>query len=301
MAFITEGNNENVINLYMKDLKKAPSEQEEKDYIEKIKNGDLEAKEEFIERNLRLVVSIAKRYQNQGLDFGDLIQEGNIGLIKALENFNPELGNKFSTYATFWITQGITRSLNNDADEIRKPVHIKETIKKMYKKEVELRHLLNREPTLEEVAKEIDLPLEKAEMIMKYRTKMTSLDSLITPAKDDERESNKSKVKDFVEDETTRPDKELEDKELSQLINKFLKKAGLTEREKRVLLLRNGFKDNKIATLEEIGLQEGVTRERIRQIEKKALDKLRNSKYKYLFTDYINTLDKKHLPKEKKI
>lgn len=292
---------DDVVALYMKDLKKAPTAEEEKKYIEKIKNGDEQAKQEFIERNLRLVVSIAKRYINQGLDFQDLIQEGNIGLLKALDNFDPELGNKFSTYATCWIMQGITRSLNNDADEIRKPVHVKESIKKMCKKEVELRNLLNREPTLEEVANEMHIPLDKATLLMKYRTKMTSLDSLITPDNDDEREANKSSMKNFVEDDKYKPDVELEDKELKQLIKKFLTKAGLTERETRVLLQRNGFKNNKIYTLEEIGTKENVTRERIRQIEKKALDKLRNSKYRNMFTDYVSINNKKQLPKEKKI
>ena len=293
--------NDDVVALYLRDLKQAPTAEEEKIYLEKIKNGDEEAKQEFIERNLRLVVSIAKRYTNQGLDFQDLIQEGNIGLLKALNNFDSELGNKFSTYATCWIMQGITRSLNNDADEIRKPVHVKEAIKKMCKKEVELRHILNREPTLEEVADEMHITMEKAQTIMRCRTKMTSLDGLITPNKDDERDSNKSTVQNFVEDENFKPDTELEDKELKELVKKFLTKAGLTEREKRVLLQRNGFKNNKIVTLEEIGLKEGVTRERIRQIEKKALDKLKNSKYKYLFTDYVSNSIQKQMPKEKKI
>lgn len=297
---IKNGFNDDVVALYLKDLKTAPTAEEEKVYLEKIYNGDLEAKQEFIERNLRLVVSIAKRYINQGLDFQDLIQEGNIGLIKALENFNPELGNKFSTYATCWIMQGITRSLNNDADEIRKPVHVKETIKKMCKTEIKLRNVLNREPTLEEVAEEMKLPLDKAQLLMSYRTKLTSIDSLITPAKDDERECDKSTVKNFIENPDDKPDELLEDKELKQLINKFLKKSGLTDRERKVLLRRNGFKNNKIYTLEEIGNEENVTRERIRQIEKKALDKLRNSKYRNLFTDYIK-LDAKQTPKEKKI
>ena len=301
MSFYGEEFRDDVVGIYMKDLKKAPTVEEEKEYLKEIKSGNEDAKKEFIERNLRLVVSIAKEYVGQGIEFPDLIQEGNMGLVKALNYFNPDLGYKFSTYATWWIKQGMTRTIDNDSDQIRKPVHMKEKMKKMMTVEAKLRNKLDREPTLEEVAFEMDMPLEKAAEIRKLRTQMISLDSLITPNKDDDYDRNKSKVKDFVENRDGSPEEELSNQELKKLIQKFMKKAGLTEREIRVLLLRNGFKENKIYTLEEIGSQESVTRERIRQIEKKALDKLRNSKYRKMFTDYVPEKDLNFVPKEKRV
>ncbi|MBQ8132610.1 MAG: sigma-70 family RNA polymerase sigma factor, partial [Bacilli bacterium] len=190
MSFYGEEFRDDVVGIYMKDLKKAPTVEEEKEYLKEIKSGNEDAKKEFIERNLRLVVSIAKEYVGQGIEFPDLIQEGNMGLVKALNYFNPDLGYKFSTYATWWIKQGMTRTIVNDSDQIRKPVHMKEKMKKMMTVEAKLRNKLDREPTLEEVAFEMDMPLEKAAEIRKLRTQMISLDSLITPNKDDDYDRN---------------------------------------------------------------------------------------------------------------
>ena len=258
------------VKIYLKEIGNYPllSMDEEVELAKRIAEGDQYATERLTESNLRLVVSIAKKYVGRGLSFLDLIQEGNLGLIKAVDKFDYSKGYKFSTYATWWIRQAITRSIADQSRTIRIPVHMSEVINKAYRISRSLLQELGREPTEEEIAKEMNLPVEKVREIMKISADPISLDTPIG-------EEDDSHLGDFIKDDTIMgPEDAAAYTMLQDQIQKLL--TTLSEREQRVLILRFGLLDGRTRTLEEVGKEFNVTRERIRQIEAKALRKLRH-------------------------
>lgn len=263
------------VRLYLREIGRVPllTPEEEMELAEKAKNGDKKAKDKLAESNMRLVVSVAKRYSGRGLDFLDLIQEGNTGLLRAVEKFDPDKGFKFSTYATWWIRQAITRAIADQARTIRIPVHMVETINKVLRVTRKLTQELNREPTVEEIAKEMKMEPEKVDYVMKIKQDIASLDASVGRDSDDE----ESVLGDFVEDEERITP---EDAAANQILKEKL--AGilstLSEREQKIVKMRFGIGGGKPHTLEEVGNEFSVTRERIRQIEAKALSKLRKHK-----------------------
>jgi RNA polymerase primary sigma factor len=270
------------VRLYLREIGKIPllNAEEELKLAYEIKAGSKKAKDKMAEANMRLVVSIAKRYVGRGLDLLDLIQEGNTGLLRAVEKFDPDKGFKFSTYATWWIRQAITRAIADQARTIRIPVHMVETINKLLRTQRRLTQELNREPTNEEIAKEMEIDVDKVEHIMKIKQDISSLDASI---RDDEEDSVLS---DFIEDEdTVSPEESATNQLLKEQVKEIL--SALTDREQKILKLRFGLEDGKQHTLEEVGQEFSVTRERIRQIEAKALAKLRKHKDAKKLHDYI--------------
>ncbi len=270
------------VRLYLREIGKIPllTADEELALAQRVVAGDKRAKDKMAEANMRLVVSIAKRYVGRGLDLLDLIQEGNTGLLRAVEKFDPDKGFKFSTYATWWIRQAITRAIADQARTIRIPVHMVETINKLLRTQRRLTQELNREPSNEEIAQAMEIDVDKVEHIMKIKQDISSLDASI---RDDEEDSV---LADFIEDEDTISP---EESATSQLLKEQVKDmlGALTEREQKILKLRFGLEDGKSHTLEEVGQEFSVTRERIRQIEAKALAKLRKHRDAKKLHDYI--------------
>lgn len=270
------------VRLYLREIGKIPllSAEEELELARKVVAGDKNAKDKMAEANMRLVVSIAKRYVGRGLDLLDLIQEGNTGLLRAVEKFDPDKGFKFSTYATWWIRQAITRAIADQARTIRIPVHMVETINKLLRTQRRLTQELNREPTNDEIAKAMEIDVDKVEHIMKIKQDISSLDASVHEDEED------SVLGDFIEDEETiSPEESATNQLLKEHVKDMLR--GLTEREQKIIRLRFGLEDGKNYTLEEVGQEFSVTRERIRQIEAKALAKLRKHKDAKKLHDYI--------------
>ncbi len=272
------------VRLYLREIGKIPllTPEEEADLAQRIVKGDKKAKDKMVESNMRLVVSIAKRYGGRGLDFLDLIQEGNTGLLRAVEKFDPDKGFKFSTYATWWVRQAITRAIADQARTIRIPVHMVETINKVLRTTRKLTAELNREPTNEEIAKALDMEPEKIDYVMRIKQDIASLDASIGREGDDE----DSVLGDFVEDEERDSP---EDSAANQILKEQLSEiiATLTDREQKIIRLRFGIGGGRPHTLEEVGAEFDVTRERIRQIEAKALSKLRKNKDTKKLHEYL--------------
>ena len=272
------------VRLYLREIGKIPllSPEEEADLAQRVMEGDKKAKDKMVEANMRLVVSIAKRYSGRGLDFLDLIQEGNTGLLRAVEKFDPEKGFKFSTYATWWIRQAITRAIADQARTIRIPVHMVETINKVMRTMRRMTQELNREPTNEELAKEMGMEVEKIEYVMRIKQDIASLDASVGREGDDE----DSVLGDFVEDEERdSPEDSTANQILKEQIAEII--STLSDREQKIVKLRFGIGGGRPHTLEEVGAEFSVTRERIRQIEAKALSKLRKHKETKKLHDYL--------------
>ena len=270
------------VRMYLKEIGKIPllKPHEEIEYAKRMMEGDEVAKQRLVEANLRLVVSIAKRYVGRGMLFLDLIQEGNLGLIKAVEKFDYERGFKFSTYATWWIRQAITRAIADQARTIRIPVHMVETINKLIRVSRQLLQELGRDPKPEEIAKEMDMSEEKLREIMKIAKDPVSLETPIGEEED-------SHLGDFIPDEDAlAPAEAAAYSLLKDQIEEVL--GSLNEREQKVLKLRFGLEDGRARTLEEVGKEFDVTRERIRQIEAKALRKLRHPSRSKKLRDYLD-------------
>lgn len=273
---------EDPVRMYLKEVGKVPllSAEEEIELAKRMENGDVEAKNRLAEANLRLVVSIAKRYVGRGMLFLDLIQEGNLGLIKAVDKFDFRKGFKFSTYATWWIRQAITRAIADQARTIRIPVHMVETINKLLRVSRQLLQELGREPTPEEIAKEMDIPVERVREIQKISQEPVSLETPIGEEED-------SHLGDFIQDDNVPvPAEEAASTILKEQLVEVL--GTLTEREQKVLRLRFGLDDGRARTLEEVGREFNVTRERIRQIEAKALRKLRHPSRSRKLRDFLD-------------
>ena len=272
------------VRLYLREIGKIPllTPEEEADLAQRIVKGDKKAKDKMVESNMRLVVSIAKRYGGRGLDFLDLIQEGNTGLLRAVDKFDPAKGFKFSTYATWWVRQAITRAIADQARTIRIPVHMVETINKVLRTTRKLTTELNREPTNEEIAKELDMEPEKVDYVMRIKQDIASLDASIGRDGDDE----ESVLGDFVEDEERdSPEESAANQILKEQLSEII--ATLTDREQKIIRLRFGIGGGRPHTLEEVGAEFDVTRERIRQIEAKALSKLRKNKDTKKLHEYL--------------
>lgn len=272
---------EDSVRMYLKEIGKVPllSAEEEIELAKRMELGDQEAKKRLAEANLRLVVSIAKRYVGRGMLFLDLIQEGNLGLIKAVEKFDYRKGYKFSTYATWWIRQAITRAIADQARTIRIPVHMVETINKLIRVSRQLLQELGREPTPEEIAAEMNMPVERVREILKISQEPVSLETPIGEEED-------SHLGDFIQDDNVPVPA---DAAAFTLLKEQLEEVlgTLTEREQKVLTLRFGLEDGRARTLEEVGKEFNVTRERIRQIEAKALRKLRHPSRSRKLKDYL--------------
>ncbi len=270
------------VKVYLKEIGRVPllNPEEEIDLAVRIKNGDEAAKKRLSEANLRLVVSIAKRYLGRGMQFLDLIQEGNLGLIKAVEKFDYTKGFKFSTYATWWIRQAITRAIADQARTIRIPVHMVETINKVKKVSSQLLHTNGHEPTAEEIASELDMPVDKVREIMRVAQEPVSLETPIGEEED-------SHLGDFIpDDDAPAPQDAASHTLLKEQLADVL--DTLTPREEKVLRLRFGLEDGRSRTLEEVGKEFNVTRERIRQIEAKALRKLRHPSRSKKLKDFLD-------------
>ncbi len=280
-SFTERGNAEDPVRMYLKEIGRIPllSSEEEIELAKRMEEGDEEAKKKLSEANLRLTVSIAKRYSGRGMQFLDLIQEGNLGLIKAVEKFDYRKGYKFSTYATWWIRQAITRAIADQARTIRIPVHMVETINKLIRVSRQLLQELGREPTPEEIAEEMDIPVERVREILKISQEPVSLETPIGEEED-------SHLGDFIQDENVPVPADAAAFTLlkEQLVEVL---STLTEREQKVLRLRFGLDDGRARTLEEVGKVFNVTRERIRQIEAKALRKLRHPSRSRKLRDYL--------------
>ena len=273
---------EDPVRMYLKEIGKVPllSAEEEIELAKKMENGDQEAKKRLAEANLRLVVSIAKRYVGRGMLFLDLIQEGNLGLIKAVEKFDYRKGYKFSTYATWWIRQAITRAIADQARTIRIPVHMVETINKVIRVSRQLLQELGREPTPEEISEEMGMPVDRVREILKISQEPVSLETPIGEEED-------SHLGDFIQDDNVPVPAEAAS--FTLLREQLVEVLGtLTEREQKVLRLRFGLDDGRARTLEEVGKEFNVTRERIRQIEAKALRKLRHPSRSRKLKDYLD-------------
>ncbi len=273
---------EDPVRMYLKEIGKVPllTAEEEKNLAMRMENGDMDAKKRLAEANLRLVVSIAKRYVGRGMLFLDLIQEGNLGLIKAVEKFDYRKGYKFSTYATWWIRQAITRAIADQARTIRIPVHMVETINKLIRVQRQLLQEKGREPYPEEIAEKMNLPVERVREIQKISQEPVSLETPIGEEED-------SHLGDFIQDDNVPVPAEAA--AFTLLKEQMVEVLGtLTEREQKVLRLRFGLDDGRARTLEEVGKEFNVTRERIRQIEAKALRKLRHPSRSRKLKDYLD-------------
>ncbi len=283
ISFTETLNVDDPVRMFLKEIGKIPllSLEEETDLAYKMVEGDKEAKKILVESNLRLVVSIAKRYIGRGMHFLDLIQEGNLGLIKAVDKFDPSKGYKFSTYATWWIRQAITRSIADQARTIRIPVHMVETINRLIRTSRHLLQVMGREPTPEEIAEEMEMPVEKVREILKIAQEPISLETPVGEEED-------SNIGNFIpDDDAPSPSDQAADVLLREQIEDVME--TLTPREAKVLRLRFGLEDGRTRTLEEVGKEFMVTRERIRQIEAKALRKLRHPSRSKRLKDFMST------------